>query len=141
MMQKQCSCSAVLIIISGCILALISAFVPHYNNGYLLMVSVLLVGVSPYIVYAIAMPYLRSSLLIIPGLLLIVAHAWLVLSYRYAQTVDYSDHWIYYGPLLLAVAVLPLLYFAMRVPYAGHIKPKADAKTPVEQQDVADSGE
>jgi len=141
MMQKQCSCGAVLIIISGCILALMSAFVPHYHSGYLLMVSVLLAGISPYIMYAIIVPFLRGSLLIIPGLLLIVAHAWLVLTYRYTLPVDYSDHWIYYGPLLLTAAVLPLVFCAMRVPYAGYVEPKAETQAPEKQRDVADTGE
>jgi lysylphosphatidylglycerol synthetase-like protein (DUF2156 family) len=137
MIERQCSCSAVLIVVLGCILASMSAFVPHYNNGYLLMISVLLAGISPYLVYAIAIPYLSSSLLIITGLLLIVAHGWLVFTYRYAQPVDYSDHWIYYGPLLLAVAVLPLVYCAMRVPYAGHVEPKADTQSGSGQGDTS----
>jgi hypothetical protein len=138
MMQRQCSCSAVLIIVIGCILALMSAFVPHYSS-YLLMISVLLAGISPYLVYAVAMPFLRTSLLIIPGLLLIVAHGWLVLIYRFAQPVDYSDHWIYYGPLLLAAGLLPLAVCAMRVPYTGRIAPKADAQPRSEQEKIADT--
>lgn len=116
-MVIQSSYAAVLIIIAGCVLGLTSALVPHYNAGYKLMVSVLLAGILPYMVYGIAIPYLRGIILIIPGLLLTATHFWLVMKYRFTLPVDYSDNWIYYGPLLLAVATLPLAAHAMRVPY------------------------
>lgn len=131
-MQKQYSCSAVLILVIGCILSLMTALVPFFQTGYYLQISVLLAGISPYLVYAIAIPYLRAHVLV-PGLLLLVIHAWLVLTYRYTLPVDYSDHWIYYGPLLLALAVLPLAICALRLPYAGHVEPKAESQPPVAQ--------
>lgn len=140
-MERPCSCSAVFIILFGCTLSLISAFVPFFNSGYLLMVSVLLAGITPYMVYAIAMPFLADRLLLISGLLLNAVHFWLVLSYRFTLSVDYSDNWIYYGPLLFAVAMLPLAIYALRVPYKGQIAAQKEEQPQTGQEKVADPGQ
>lgn len=137
-MQKPCSCSAVLILVIGIFLSLMTAFVPHFHSGYYLQVLVLLAGLSPYLVYGIAIPYLPDRILLVPGLLLLMIHVWLVLTYRFTLPVDYSDHWIYYAPLLLAVAVLPLAIYALRLPYTGHVEPKAESQPPLAQDADAD---
>lgn len=140
-MVVQLSRTAVLIIIIGCFLGLISALVPFYNTGYNLKIAVLMVGISPYLVYGIAIPFLRGAMLIIPGLLLIAAHAWLVMMYRFTLPVDYSDGWIYYGPLLLAAAVFPLAVRAMRVPYTGGIAPKSTTQELLEREEPSDASQ
>ncbi|MDT8283800.1 MAG: hypothetical protein RQ982_13450 [Gammaproteobacteria bacterium] len=129
-MQKQYSRSALSILVIGCMLSLISAFVPFFQPGYYLQISVLLAGISPYLVYGFAIPYLRTKVLLAPGLLLLIIHAWLVLTYRFTVPVDYSDHWIYYGPLLLAAAILPLAIYALRLPYTGDVEPKTGIQVP-----------
>lgn len=137
-MIERISRTAVLIIIVGLILGLTSAVVPFYNAGYKLMVAVLMAGVSPYFVYGVAIPYLRGATLIIPGLLLITAHTWLVIVYRLTLPVDYSDNWIYLGPLLLAVAVLPLTIRAIYVLYTRGFAPQSGTQTQSEQEEPSE---
>ena len=98
----------------GLILSLISAFVPHFEAGYRLALSVFVAGLLPYMVYGIAVPLLRGSLTTGAGLVIVVAHAWLVFNQRIIGHADYSNGLIYYGPMLLAVLVLPLIVIAFK---------------------------
>jgi len=101
-------------IIIGLVLSLISALVPHFETGYRLMISVFVAGLLPYIVYGIAVPLLRGSLTTSVGLVIAVAHAWLVFNQRIIGHADYSDGLIYYGPMLLALLALPLIVIAIK---------------------------
>jgi hypothetical protein len=78
---------------------------------------VLLAGMLPYLVYAIAAPLLERTTVIIAGLILLAVHLWLLVSERFIDAADYSDGRIYYVPLLLALALLPLLFRVLRKPY------------------------
>ena len=101
-------------ILIGLILSLTSAFVPHFEAGYMLALSVLVSGLFPYMVYGMAVPLLRGSLTTATGLIIVVAHAWLVLNQRIIEYKDYSDGLIYYGPMLLAVLALPLIVITLK---------------------------
>ena len=105
------------IILAGLLLAGLSAVVPFYLAGYHVMFSVFLFGITPYLVYAVAVELLKNSVTIVAGLLLLVAHVWLVVSERFTGMVDYSDGVIYFVPLLFSVALIPLLVMALRAPY------------------------
>jgi hypothetical protein len=115
--QTHLRSSAYWIIVAGLLLAFLSAIIPFYQAGYRLMFSVLLSGMLPYLVYGIAVPLLRTGLILVAGLTLLAVHAWLVISERLIGGADYSDGMIYYVPLLLAVALLPLPVMALRKPY------------------------
>jgi len=98
----------------GLILSLISAFVPHFEAGYRLALGVFVSGLFPYMVYGMAVPLLRGSLTTGTGLVIVVAHTWIVLNQRIIEHADYSNGLIYYGPMLLAVLVLPLIVIAFK---------------------------
>lgn len=99
---------AYVIIAIGCVLAAISAVVPHYDAGYALMFSVFMAGILPYYVYGCLTGMLRGWALIIPGLAVVTIHVWLTVTLRFLGFEDgYTGEMIYYGPVLLAVCVLP----------------------------------
>jgi hypothetical protein len=110
------------IIVVGLILSTLSAFVPFHEAGYRLMVGVLLAGMLPYLVYAVAVPLLGGAMTAIVGVALVIAHAWLVFSERFSGSVDYSDGMIYYVPMFMAIAVLPLAVVALRQPWSNKVE-------------------
>lgn len=109
--------SAWWIVVAGLLLSFVSALVPFYSAGYELLYWVMLAGLLPYLVYGIAAPLLRGSVVLVSGLVLLGIHAWLVISERFVGGADYSDHMIYYVPVLMALALLPLPVMAVRQPY------------------------
>jgi hypothetical protein len=106
-------------IAAGIMLAFISAVVPHYTAGYRLDTAVLVAGLVPWFVYALALPLLRGALSTGAGLLLVAVHAGLVLRERFAQGADYADGMIYGAPVVLAVLLLGLLWRALREPWGA----------------------
>jgi len=112
--QSFANTSGYLFIIIGLLLSFISAFVPFFEAGYKLMVSVLIAGMLPYLVYGMAVPLSRSILTTFIGLVIVIAHAWLVVNERFIGKADYGDNMIYYGPMIIAVAVLPLVIIAIK---------------------------
>jgi hypothetical protein len=98
----------------GLLLSFIAALVPHFDAGYTLMISVFAAGMLPYVVYAVAVPLLRGTLTTTVGLLIVVTHTWLVFNQRIIGNADYSDGLIYFLPMLIALAVLPLAIIAMK---------------------------
>ena len=107
--QSYANTPGYLLLIIGLILSIVSALVPHFEAGYRLMTSVLIVGMVPYFVYGMAMPLSRNILTTIIGLVIVIAHALLVFNERILGKADYSDGMIYYGPMIIAVTVLPLV--------------------------------
>jgi hypothetical protein len=102
-----------LLLAAGCLLAFLAALVPHFDAGHHLMVSVLLTGLLPYLVFGLALPYLRGWALMLPALLMVAVHAWLVLWQRFVAYQEYSDGMIYFVPLGLTVAATALLAWAL----------------------------
>ena len=112
--QSYANTPGYLFLVIGLILSLMSAFVPHFEVGYKLMTSVLIAGMLPYFVYGMAVPLSRSMLTTIIGLAIVIAHALLVFNERILGKADYSDSIIYYGPMIMAVTVLPLVMIAIK---------------------------
>ena len=112
--QSYANTPGYLFILIGVVLSAISALVPHFEAGYTLMTSVLVTGMLPYLVYGIAVPLLRGVPTTVAGLVIIVAHAWLVFNQRVIGNADYSDGLIYYVPMVMALAVLPLAVIALK---------------------------
>ena len=107
------------IIVLGVVLAVAAALEPFYDDGHVLQFGVLLSGLLPYLLYAMIVVLLPRPAVFLSGLVLLAAHALLVLSERFSGPVDYSGGVIYYVPLLLALALLPFLIVAMRQPWRG----------------------
>lgn len=105
------------VIALGAVLAFAAATVPHYTAGYRLLFGVLLAGLTPYFVYALAVPLLRDGLIAVTGIVLVALHAALVIRERFLQGADYGDGLIYFGPLVLAAALLPVVWRALREPW------------------------
>ena len=102
------------ILLLGTALAFLAAVVPHYETGYRLAGSILLIGLLPYLVYGIAVPLLQKPLTVVVGSVLLVAHATLIIKDRFTQAAADNDSLIYIGPLLLAILTLPLVIVALR---------------------------
>ena len=108
-------------ILVGVLLAILSAVIPHFGAGYRLAFGVLVAGALPYAVYGALTELLRGWRLILPGLLIVPAHAWLTLSERYLSFDAYQSRAIYIVPIVLTVIVLPLGIVA------GHLLDKRKA--------------
>ena len=108
----------------GVALSFASAVVPHYTAGYTLMAGVLLSGLLPYLVYGVAIPFLQGWVLSLPGVILVVLHAALVARERFLDHADYGDGLIYIVPPVLAVALLPVIYLALRKPWGAEPTPR-----------------
>ena len=102
-----------IIVLYGLCLSFIAAFTPFFEAGYLLKVGVLLAGLSPYLMYAIAVPLLPGATTNTVGIILVVAHTWLVVAERFLDAADYSDGLIYTMPIIMAILVTPLVIVAM----------------------------
>jgi hypothetical protein len=70
----------------------------------------------PYLVYGIAVLLLRGALTTAVGLVIVIAHAWLVFNQRIIGDADYSNGLIYYFPMVMALAVLPLVVITLKKP-------------------------
>jgi len=105
------------VIVAGLLLSFVSAVVPFYSAGYKLLYGVMLAGLLPYLIYAIAAPLLNARLILAVGLALLGVHGWLVISDRFVGGADYSGGMIYYVPLLLALALVPLPVMVLRKSY------------------------
>lgn len=100
-------------ILIGLILSLASAFLPFYGAGYRFMASILIAGMTPYLVYGLAVPISRSVTTTVTGLVIVIAHAWLVINERINSTSP-DDNLIYTGPLIIAIAALPVVMVIIR---------------------------
>lgn len=116
-------------IAAGIALAFLSAAVPHYTAGYRLATSSLIVGLLPYLIYGLAVPLLRTTLTAVVGVILVILHTILVFNERVTPGAESSGGLIDYGPLVLALVVLPLVVIALRVPY-GAEPGSGSGKTP-----------
>jgi len=112
--QSYANPAGYFLIIIGLLLSLVSALVPHFEAGYRLMTSVFVTGMLPYMVYAIAVPVFRDTMTTIVGLLIVVAHTWLVFTQRLIGNADYSDGMIYLVPMVIALAVVPFVIIALK---------------------------
>jgi hypothetical protein len=103
-----------LLLVAGCLLAFVSALVPFFDASHRLMVSVLLTGLLPYLVFGMVLPYLHGWALALPALLMVGIHAWVVVTQRFLNFQGYSDGMIYYVPIALAIAAAVLAAWALR---------------------------
>lgn len=107
------------VIVLGVGLAFLAAVVPHFTAGYRLLPGVLLSGLLPYLAYGLAVPVLRTRLTPLAGIVLLGLHTALVVSERFIGGADYSDGLIHIGPLVLALATLPLLVIGLSQPWGA----------------------
>lgn len=104
------------IVAAGCALTFVSAFTAQYALGYYLDFEVVMIGLLPYLVFAVAAARLQGVLTTIHGVVLLAVHAWMVITIR-LLTSGGSDEPLLYGPLILSVVLIPLLIMAVRTSY------------------------
>jgi hypothetical protein len=103
------------IVAVGCVLAFVSSFSAQSAIGYYLDFGVVLAGLVPYLVFAMAV-YLRQSILsTLVGIAAIAVHLWMVGREGFFTHAG-SDSFLLYGPIILGVVLIPLLLIAMRRP-------------------------
>ena len=101
-----------ILILYGVSLSFIAAFTPFFEAGYLFKVDILLAGLTPYLVYALAVPLMRNVLTTSVGIVLVVVHTVLVVSERFLGGTDFSNALITL-PIAMAVLVIPLVVVAI----------------------------
>ena len=112
--QRHSNTPGYTVILAGTLLSLAASLVPHFDAGYRLMPLVFITGMVPYMVYAIAVPLLRSALVTAAGVLIVVAHTWLLFNQRFVDYVDYSDGLIYVIPTTLTIVAAPVAIIALK---------------------------
>ncbi|RDH84740.1 MAG: hypothetical protein DIZ80_04540 [endosymbiont of Galathealinum brachiosum] len=98
------------IILYGVCLSFITAFTPFFEAGYLFQDNILLAGLFPYLIYAIAVPLLPGTITTVAGIVLAATHTGLVIGVRF---LNYNEGLMYSIPVILAVLLIPLVIFAL----------------------------
>ena len=98
------------IVLYGVSLSFIAAFTPMLVTGYLFKGDVLLSGLFPYLIYALAVPLLPGVTTTTVGMVLVTVHTGLVVAVRF---LSYSDSLIYTIPIIMAVLLIPLAVVAV----------------------------
>lgn len=105
---------AYLIITLGAMLAFAAAVVPYYDAGYTLLLTVLLVGLLPYIVYGLFTDIVRGWPLPIAGALLFGVDVGVKIPERFLHYDGYAGGAIYYAPLVSTVIIIVILAIGAR---------------------------
>lgn len=100
---------AYLIIGLGVLLTFATAVVPFYTAGDELRVTVLAVGLMPYIVYGLFTDVVRGWPLLIAGALILGIDLGVKIPERFLHYDGYAGNAIYYAPLVSTFVVLPVL--------------------------------
>ena len=100
---------AYLIIVLGSLLTFAAAVVPFYNSSYELQMTVLVVGLMPYVVYGLLSDVVRGWPLLIAGTLVFGIDLGVKIPERFLHFDGYAGNAIYYAPLLSTFVILPLI--------------------------------
>lgn len=106
-----------LIIAAGVGVAFISAFERQLAVGYYLHAGILLVGLLPYFVYSFAAALKNGMLVTSHGIVLLIVHVWMVYTVRVMPAGEWGVSLLVYGPLVLSLALIPLVRLALRQPW------------------------
>lgn len=102
--------AAYVIILLGFALAFAAAMAPFYTAGYKLETTVLVLLLSPFVIYGSLSESLRGSWLLASGLVLLAISVAVVVFERFLHPGGNADDFIYWVPLLASVIVLPIAY-------------------------------
>ena len=105
---------AYLIIALGMMLSFAAAVVPHFDTGYTLLLTVLLVSLLPYIVYGLFTDIVRGWPLLIAGALLFGVDIGVKIPERFLHYHEYTDSAIYYAPLVSTLIIIVILAIGAR---------------------------
>jgi uncharacterized membrane protein len=105
---------AYLIVLLGVSGSAVAAVVPFFTAGYELNTDVFLMLLGPFILYGMLSESLRGGWLWLPGLVLVAVSVAVVIPQRYLHYDDFQHDGILWLPLLVAVVLLPIAYFASK---------------------------
>ena len=108
-------CVSTSIIVIGCMLAFTTAVVPHYSDGYQLLFSVLLAGLSPYLAYGMLAWLTQRPSVLVAGIVLLAVHVWLTIDQRFLHYNEYANQEIYYIPALIAIVLMGIVFVLISV--------------------------
>lgn len=104
------------VVLTGCLLSFISSFHDQYAEGFYIDVGVIMMGLVPYLIFAMAV-YIRQGIWsTIIGILLLAVHVWMVYIQHFVSG-GRADTLLLAGPPILGIILLPLLISAMRKGY------------------------
>lgn len=110
--------AAALIILLGCLAAIVASLVPFYTVGYIVDAIALAAVLTPFVIYGMFVESLRGPWLLASGLILLGATLAVVIDERLLSYDGYRDRTLYWVPLLAVAIVLPIAYaFGRRAPY------------------------
>ncbi len=122
--------AAYVIVALGVALAFVAAVVPHYDAGYRLDLVVLLVGLTPYVVYGILTEFVRDRWLLAIGLLLFAFDLASKIPLRFLRYDGYTDSLVYIAPLIATGVLALVLGMAARAHDATPIPTHPDKSKP-----------
>jgi hypothetical protein len=105
---------AYLVIALGVMLSFVVAVVPHYTTGHVLLLSVALAGLLPYVVYGLFIDMVRGWLLLITGVLIFGVDLGVKIPERFLHYDGYASGVIYYAPFISTLAAIVLLGIGAR---------------------------
>jgi hypothetical protein len=123
------------ILLTGGILAFVSAVVPFYEAGHRLDSGILLAGMLPYLVYGLPAVLLRGLLSVVSGLGVLALHTGTVVHARWLDGAASGGTLLYLVPLVLTAALVPLVVVALR--RRGAISVQAGSDSPASTQSGA----
>jgi hypothetical protein len=102
--------SAYLIIITGFLLSVIMAVLPHYDLSHRLKIDLLLLGMLPYALYSLFTVTKMRLSLIITGLLILGLDLFIRLPAWWGMQTREIPEQIYYTPLISSITIIPLAF-------------------------------
>jgi hypothetical protein len=102
------------ILLAGGVVVFDSAMVPFYHTGYRLDGGIMLTGLLPYLLYLLPAVLWRGLASVLAGLGVLAAHGGTVVYLQWLGGAASGDALLYLVPLLLSVALVPVVVIALR---------------------------
>jgi hypothetical protein len=96
------------IVALGLVVALMTAVVPNYAYGHHLNLTLFLLAATPYVVYGAFVPFLRSVVLILPGLILLVIQFYIQIPAWLAVDTPTIAQAFYSSPVMALLITVPI---------------------------------
>lgn len=103
------SLAVIAILLGGTVLSFAAAVVPHFDSAFRLEVVLLVVGLVPYLVYAVLAWFLRGRLRVASGASVLGLHLLVVAQQRWLTDGYVDGTLLYWAPLMLAALLLFLI--------------------------------
>jgi len=102
----------------GVVTATTVAFEPHFSSAYRLQFGILIANLLPYMLYAIIPASTRATWVNLLGITLVVSHVLMLARPNWWDSIWGIDAAVYAAPIALAIALLPMAWFALKPRWA-----------------------